>query len=226
MSVIWRLRGTRVCRFRKMVLWVTRLVGRRGADRAALGESGCGSCFLGTVRTARGTTARDSGPATKSSAFDVLFNAAAGPRPRSLGVDVAALPGLLLKRLLGKARRLGRRSLIGRPGRVERRNLFALVCHLCTGGAAVGPLRALGRRRSLVPAPAAVPGAGATRRPFSRRDAIDAAIEHDSPTHAGRRPAARVRRRRRHLRHAARARARMVEGGGAATVPGGARARR
>ena len=35
--------------------------------------------------------------------LDVL-NAAAGPRSRSLGVDVAALPGLLLKRLLGEGR--------------------------------------------------------------------------------------------------------------------------
>ena len=35
--------------------------------------------------------------------LDVL-NAAAGPRSRSLCVDVAALPGLLLKRLLGEGR--------------------------------------------------------------------------------------------------------------------------
>ena len=35
--------------------------------------------------------------------LDVL-NAAAGPRSPSLGVDVAALPGLLLKRLLGEGR--------------------------------------------------------------------------------------------------------------------------
>ena len=79
---------------------IARLWGNRGLRLVLFGDGPDGTRdYWLEINVARATKPRAPPPR----GLDVL-NAAAGPRSRSLCVDVAALPGLLLKRLLGEGR--------------------------------------------------------------------------------------------------------------------------
>ncbi|CAH0372187.1 unnamed protein product [Pelagomonas calceolata] len=79
---------------------IARLWGNRGLRLVLFGDGPDGARdYWLEINVDRATKPRPPPPR----GLDVL-NAAAGPRSRSLCVDVAALPGLLLKRLLGEGR--------------------------------------------------------------------------------------------------------------------------
>ena len=191
---------------------IARLWGNRGLRLVLFGDGPDGARdYWLEINVDRATKPRPPPPR----GLDVL-NAAAGPRSRSLCVDVAALPGLLLKRLLGEGRDDSAALAFVDRGALaalsdDERLAFALnLYHLCIAAAQRSGRYAIWggavpwfRRKPPFLALARLGVHFLAATPSTRR-------LNTVPPHAGRRPAARVRRRRGCLRHAARARARKA----------------